>query len=79
MKKISALGETGGATMSDLKPCPFCGQPVSMIYNSFENVFKIYHAGSAIEGMCRIIEPIMLTGRSIADAREAWNRRASNE
>jgi hypothetical protein len=50
-----------------------------MIYNSFENVFKIYHAGSAIEGMCRIIEPIMLTERSLADAREAWNRRVSND
>lgn len=63
---------------TDLKPCPFCGKPVSMIYNSFDNAFKFYHSGVGGGEECRIIEPIMLNGRSLADAAATWNRRAGD-
>ena len=60
-----------------LKPCPFCGCPVTMIYNSLDNAFKFYHKGyDEIE--CRVVEPIMLKARSLADAREVWNRRTDD-
>ena len=62
--------------MAELKPCPFCGKPVSMIYNSLENAFKIYHKG--MQDNCNVIDPIKLEGTSLADAREAWNRRAED-
>lgn len=29
--------------MDRLKPCPFCGKPVSIVYNSLDRVFKVYH------------------------------------
>lgn len=29
--------------MAELKPCPFCGGSVTMVYNSFDNAFKFYH------------------------------------
>lgn len=64
--------------MPELKPCPFCGKPVSMVYNSMDNAFKVYHKRSWDITECRVIEPIMLEGVSLADAAEAWNRRAED-
>ena len=64
--------------MAELKPCPFCGKPMSMIYNSLDNAFKIYHKSSWDISECRVIEPIMFEGISLADATEAWNRRAED-
>ena len=63
--------------MAKLKQCPFCGEPVIMIYNSAEDAFMVYHKNAGYEETCRIIEPIMLIGLSLADAAEAWNRRAT--
>lgn len=63
---------------SKLKPCPFCGKPVSMIYNSLEDAFKFYHKTGMDDMKCRVIEPIRLEGRSLADAAQAWNRRAKD-
>lgn len=63
--------------MAKLKSCPFCGEPVIMIYNSYENAFMVYHKNAEWEETCRIIEPIMLIGLSLADAAETWNRRAT--
>lgn len=54
-----------------LKPCPFCGHPVQMVYNSRDNAFKIFHK-------CCVIDPIMIKGKSLADAAKAWNRRADS-
>lgn len=65
--------------MAELKPCPFCGVPVTMIYNSFDNAFKFYHKGGMADGKCPVIEPIMLNAESLADAAEAWNRRAEDD
>lgn len=64
---------------NELKPCPFCGKPVSMVYNSFDNAFKFYHKGVCDDMECRIIEPIMLKGHSLADAAQAWNRRDGDD
>ena len=64
--------------MAELKPCPFCGGSVTMVYNSFDNAFKFYHKDCKKGEECRIIEPIMLKGISLAEAAEAWNRRADN-
>ena len=61
-----------------LKPCPFCGKAVHIIYNSSENAFMIYHKDAYYEETCKIIEPIRLKGLSLADAAEAWNRRATD-
>lgn len=63
--------------MSELKPCPFCGKPVTMIYNSQDDAFKFYHKSWDITE-CPVIEPIMLEGVSLADAAEAWNRRVED-
>lgn len=63
--------------MAKLKPCPFCGGDVTMIYNSLDNSYKFYHKNviDAIE--CCVLEPIVLYGfSSLAEAGEAWNRRA---
>lgn len=61
--------------MDKLKPCPFCGQPVSLSYGSFDHAFKIRHAKHEDGWRCYIVEPIMLDAVSLADAAEAWNRR----
>lgn len=61
--------------MEKLKPCPFCGKPVSMVYNSIDRAFKISHINGDDDYNCCIIEPIMLDAVSLADAAEAWNRR----
>ena len=63
---------------NELKPCPFCGKPVSMIYNSFDNAFKFYHQDGMNDLKCCVVEPIMLKGKSLADAKEKWNRRADD-
>lgn len=65
--------------MEKLKPCPFCGKPVSMVYNSCDKAFKIYHINGDDDYNCCIIEPIMLDAVSLADAAEGWNRRFDNE
>lgn len=64
--------------MVELKPCPFCGHPVQMVYNSRDNAFKIFHKNGDDEMNCCVIDPIMLDGISLADATKAWNRRADN-
>lgn len=68
----------GVKIMIDLKPCPFCGHPVQMVYNSCDNAFKIFHKNVVAEMCCCVIDPIMIKGKSLADAAKAWNRRADN-
>lgn len=63
----------------ELKPCPFCGYPVRMVYNSRDNVFKIFHKNAALKMCYCVIDPIMIKGKSLTDATKAWNRRASDE
>ena len=61
--------------MNKLKPCPFCGKPVTLSYGSFDHAFKIRHAKSEDGWHCYIIEPILVDAVSLADAAEGWNRR----
>lgn len=65
--------------MERLKPCPFCGKPVTMVYKSVNNTFNIYHINGDDDLNCCIIEPIMLDAVSLADAAEAWNRRVNGD
>lgn len=58
-----------------LKPCPFCGGRVSMVYDSRENSFKFYHINGNKAERCRVKGVIRLRGESLKDAAEAWNRR----
>jgi hypothetical protein len=63
---------------NELKPCPFCGKPVRFIYNSFDDAFKFSHKNGKDEENCCVIGEIWIKGKSLADARERWNRRADN-
>ena len=65
--------------MEKLKPCPFCGKPVTMVYNSRDKAFKIYHTNGDDDYNCCIIEPIMLDAVSLADAAEGWNERVNHD
>lgn len=65
--------------MDRLKPCPFCGKPVSIVYNSLDRVFKVYHTYGDDEYNCCIIDPIPIDAVSLKDASDAWNRRYNNE
>ena len=64
--------------MDRLKPCPFCWKPVSIVYNSLDRVFKVYHTYGDDEYNCCIIDPILIDAVSLKDASDAWNRRADN-
>ena len=65
--------------MAELKPCPFCGGAVSMLYNSMDNAYKFYHKSGFDSLHCCVLEPIVLHGFcSLAEAAEAWNRRAED-
>ena len=62
-----------------LKPCPFCGGKVSMIYSSLDNMYHVYHRDSY---GCAIKEPINIEvtrARSLADAKREWNKRAGEQ
>ena len=66
----------------ELKPCPFCGGAVSVVYNSADNAFKFYHKSVFDTIHCPVIEPIMmgeLETMSLACAAENWNRRVGEE
>ena len=65
--------------MSKLKPCPFCGKPVSLRYSSRNRAFEVYHADGDDGRNCYIIGPIMLDAVSLAGAAESWNRRFGDE
>lgn len=62
-----------------LKPCPFCGSEVTLTYSSHDNMFHFYHKEDLAP--CGAKEPIDFDGyfvKSLAEAAEAWNRRAND-
>ena len=64
--------------MEKLKPCPFCGGRVQVYYSSEQKAHFVVHAED--EQRCWLLMPIMIRGaKSLAEAAEAWNRRAKDE
>jgi hypothetical protein len=63
---------------NELKGCPFCNKPVTYIYNSRDDAFKFSHKYGDDEEKCCVIGEIWLKGKSLADARNKWNRRATD-
>ena len=64
--------------MDKLKPCPFCGGKVSLTYYSADNTYNFWHSGV---NSCAAADPIRFDGeyvKSLKEAAEAWNRRASD-
>lgn len=70
-------------TMPDtLKPCPFCGGKMSLIYRSSNNEFHVFHANGQDAVKCPILEPFVIDAletMSLAEARKAWNCRRVGE
>lgn len=64
------------ASNSQLKPCPFCGDTVNIMYNSASNVFHVYHDNEE----CKFNE-FEIDGyyaKSLSDAYKIWNTRSTN-
>ena len=65
--------------MSELKPCPFCGKPVNIYYSSATHGYYAVHSDEQ-NSDCIVLMPLGINHHrillSLADAYEAWNRRA---
>ena len=58
----------------ELKPCPFCGDSISITYNSFDKAFVIWHD----HNKCLFVEPMYISddnAKSLKEAYEIWNTR----
>lgn len=65
--------------MNNLKPCPICGGEVYLRYSSKTELYYVLHYKT--RRLCCIQEIVMRDDigiKSLADARDAWNRRADN-
>jgi endogenous inhibitor of DNA gyrase (YacG/DUF329 family) len=65
-------------TMSELKPCPFCGQEVTLISTSTTKSFVISHVGLRNCAFYKFEMPWEV-GESLKNATTLWNRRAFGE
>lgn len=66
--------------MDELKPCPFCGGDMNMVYRSASRMYMIYHEDGG--RLCDIIGPFKIhvsRARSLGEAADCWNRRANND
>ncbi len=63
--------------MTELKPCPFCGEKEDIDYGIFTGTLKGFDYVECQNCGARIYE-IHKDGQCIA-AKELWNRRANNE
>ena len=64
--------------MTELKPCPFCGEPVKMEKTAvFEKSFGFYHKDML--GKCPLSLGVFIHDVSENEAIEIWNRRFGNE
>lgn len=63
----------------DIKPCPFCGKPVTIFYSSSTRGFYAVHQNEETSN-CIIEMPIDINNHrillSLADAYRAWNERS---
>ena len=61
---------------SKLKPCPFCGDSVNIMYNSALNVFHVYHDYE--ECAFNEFEIDGYYAKSLKEAYDIWNTRSTN-
>lgn len=59
---------------NELKPCPFCGGAVNIIYHSVLKEYHVYHTGTED---CNFDDLIIDGARaeSLSDAYKIWNTR----
>ena len=60
-------------TNSKLKPCPFCGGTVNIMYNSLGHEFHVYHDYE--ECMFDDFTISDYYAKSLSEAYEVWNKR----
>ena len=63
----------------ELKPCPWCGGNVTIIYRSASDMFHIYHCDES--GKCDIVGPFKIhksRAATLEKAAEIWNRRTND-
>ena len=63
---------------SNLKPCPFCGDSVNIMYNSALNAFFVYHDSYAEKCKFNEFEIDGYFAKSLSDAYKIWNTRSTN-
>lgn len=61
---------------SKLKPCPFCGGSVNIMYNSVANTFYVYHDNE--ECKFNAFEIDGYYAKSLSEAYDIWNTRSTN-
>ena len=64
--------------MSELMPCPFCGDEVHIHYESDAKAFSVWHK----HDKCKFIETMWISGddaKSLNEAYRVWNERAGRE
>lgn len=61
--------------MTELKPCPFCGEAVRMISRPEDDMHGFWHK-SMTEGECPLRLGVFVHRVSKEEAAEIWNRRA---
>lgn len=64
--------------MTELKPCPFCGEKMRMVYSSVLKRFVIAHI-NPYNCYFQSFEINGIAVGSLAEAAEAWNRRAEDD
>lgn len=64
----------------ELKPCPFCGQPVTIYYSSAGGGYYAVHKDEK-NSECFVLMPLLIDHlriiRNIDEAYEVWNGRAT--
>ena len=59
-----------------LKPCPFCGGSMTMVYRSASAMYHVYHDDGGRK--CDIAGPFRISisrAKTLKEATEIWNRR----
>ena len=64
--------------MTDLKPCPFCGNEVKIQSSSRSSTFIVYHTKLRNCPFYKFEIPWEFA-KSLREARELWNRRKSEK
>lgn len=73
-KKMLLKSGTGGLTMVDLKPCPFCGGKARLFVNGGVRVI----CSKCYVGTMILTDNMEYESNAVETVIEAWNRRASN-